>query len=113
MGLAYVPCWSTLERAEGDVDRIAIAQGAAGSRRGIPGPRVRFADRSEELIPDAQEEELLGGHAAAVLEAGGRGAGEQSGLLARSAMGGYHGSAQERPLYRVLEGEIAAELELL
>jgi hypothetical protein len=90
VGGVAVACCSTVERVEGDVDRLVIAQGAAGSRRGIPGRRVSFSHGSKELILDAAEDEFLGGHAPAVLEAGGRGAREQTGVVAGPTMGGYH-----------------------
>jgi hypothetical protein len=79
---------STIERAEGDLDRLVLVEGAC-SRRGIPGVRVSFAHVSEELILDAAEEAFLGGHAGSVLNAGGRGAGEQAGVVERPMMRGY------------------------
>jgi hypothetical protein len=101
------------ERAQGDVDRVVIVESAALSRRGLPGLRVSFAHLSAKPIFDAVEDELLDGHAASPLEAGGRGAGEHGGIIACPAMGGYRRRAQERLLHLTVERKIAAEAELL
>ena len=62
---------------------------------------------------DAAEDQLLGRHAESGLEAGGGGAGEQTGVVVRAAKSGYRRRAQERLLHRLVQRQIAAEPELL